>query len=187
VLKNEVRIIAGIFRSRKIQFPVLEGLRPTPDRVKETLFNWLRHDLEGARCLDLFSGSGSLGFEAASRGAQSVVQIDANRDVISALKASKERLKAECVDVIKANVSAYLSGPPEVFDLVFMDPPFRKNEVIQALAALEKGGWLSPRAKIYVECEHELALLQDVPASWVLWRKGCSGDVAYYLFERQMN
>ena len=124
---NEIRIIGGQWRSRKLQFPSVEGLRPTPDRVRETLFNWLRDDIEDARCLDLFAGSGALGFEAASRGAANVVMVDADAKVGSALRQACGVLDAPVVHICQDNALRYLAGLPSSFDVIFLDPPFNKG------------------------------------------------------------
>ncbi len=183
--RNELRIIGGLWRSRKLSFPAAEGLRPTPGRVRETVFNWLRDDVESARCLDLFAGSGALGFEAASRGAAKVVQVEFDARVAAALAANRTLLRAEQVTVMQADALHYLTGRAETFDLVFLDPPFRQAKVAKAAALLETGGWLAPCAKIYIEAEPEWAL-DDLPPGWALLRRGRAGDVAYYLYQRNI-
>ena len=182
--KQEIRIIGGRFRSRKLRFPDVEGLRPTPDRVRETLFNWLRDTTEGARCLDLYAGSGALGFEAASRGARRVVMVDAQKVVTEVLKAHCDILDVPEVVVVSANARDFLKGPSEAFDLVFLDPPFRKGWLPSAGAMLEKAGWLSPEAWIYVEAEREFEF-SGLPPVWQCLRQGLAGDVAYRLYQRQ--
>jgi 16S rRNA (guanine966-N2)-methyltransferase len=182
-MKNEVRIIGGRWRRRKLRFPEAEGLRPTPDRVRETLFNWLRHDLEGARCLDLYAGSGALGFEAASRGAARVMQVESNPAAYAALEYNRGLLGALEVESIRADVARFLAGPAEAFDLVFLDPPFGQGLAVPTCVALETQGWLAPRAKIYLETERG-ATLEGLPPNWRLLRNGAAGDVAYYLYER---
>ncbi|MEY2696063.1 MAG: hypothetical protein RL333_201 [Pseudomonadota bacterium] len=182
--KQEVRIIGGRFRSRKLRFPDVEGLRPTPDRVRETLFNWLRETTEGARCLDLYAGSGALGFEAASRGARRVVMIDAHKGVAQSLKDHCQALDAPEVAVLLASARDFLKGPAEVFDLVFLDPPFRQGWLASAGALLERGGWLARDAWIYVEAEREFDF-SALPPVWRCLRQGEAGDVAYRLYQRQ--
>ena len=183
--RNEIRIIAGVWRSRKLRFPAVEGLRPTPDRVRETLFNWLREELDGARCLDLFAGSGALGLEAASRGAARVVQVDANGRVCAALRQHCARLAADDrVQVIEDNARHFLSLPAEPFDLVFLDPPFGRGWLQPLCKMLETRGWLAPRAHIYVEAERALRL-DALPAIWTRLRQGEAGEVAYRLYQRQ--
>jgi 16S rRNA (guanine966-N2)-methyltransferase len=182
-MKNELRIIGGRWRSRKLKFPQSKGLRPTPDRVRETLFNWLQGEIEGAACLDLYAGSGALGFEAASRGAARVVQVENVAVVYQNLLQNRAILQANSVEVIRSDVGRFLSDRVESFDVVFLDPPFRQGLVIPCCQALETQGWLKPRAKIYIETEKELAL-QGLPPFWQLLRDGKSGEVSYYLWER---
>ena len=183
-MRNDIRIIAGEWRSRKLRFPAVEGLRPTPDRVRETVFNWLRDVIEGARCLDLFAGSGALGFEAASRGAASVVQVDAAEKVCDALRQNCSLLKAdERIRVIRDQARGYLTGPAEPFDVVFLDPPFRRGWLQPLCQMLESRGWLAPVAHIYLEYERELRLT-DLPPTWNPYRRGEAGEVAFALYQR---
>lgn len=182
--RNEIRLIAGEWRSRKLRFPDIEGLRPTPDRVRETLFNWLRDDVEGARCLDLYSGSGALGFEAASRGAARVIQVESDPRVVAALRHHCELLSATQVHVRQENVRQFLTETPEAgFDIVFLDPPFRRGWLVPTCVLLERGGWLAEHARIYLEAERELKL-DGLPATWQRLRHGEAGDVAYALYQR---
>ena len=182
--KHEIRIIGGRFRSRKLKFPDVEGLRPTPDRVRETLFNWLRDVVEGARCLDLYAGSGALGFEAVSRGARRVVMVDSQTSVAQSLREHCGKLDAQEVVVVAASARDFLKGGAEVFDLVFLDPPFRKGWLPSAAALLERGGWLAQNAWLYVEAEREFDF-SGLPSTWVCLRQGEAGDVAYRLYQRQ--
>lgn len=182
-MKNQIRIIAGQWRSRKLRFPDAEDLRPTPDRVRETLFNWLRDDVEHARCLDLYSGSGALGFEAASRGAARVVLVESGFKAWPALEENRRLLDAASVECIRADVACYLAGPAERFDVVFLDPPFGKGLVVPACEMLESRGWLAPRAKIYLETERQWNAA-DLSPHWRLLRNGKAGEVAYHLYER---
>ena len=182
-MQNELRIIGGRWRRRKLRFPETGHLRPTPDRVRETLFNWLRHEVEGASCLDLYAGSGALGFEAASRGAARVVQVEADAAAHAALERNRGLLEASGVECVRAEVGRFLTGPAEVFDLVFLDPPFRENLAVPTCRALEERGWLKPWAKIYLETERGAAL-EGLPPDWRLARKGAAGAVAYHLYER---
>jgi 16S rRNA (guanine966-N2)-methyltransferase len=182
-MKNEIRIIAGQWRSRKLRFPAAEGLRPTPDRVRETLFNWLRHDVEHARCLDLYAGSGALGFEAASRSAGRVVLVESDPKIFAALEQNRKLLDAAQVEALRADVARFLAGPAERFDVVFLDPPFHKDLVAPAAEALESRGWLAPRAKVYIETEREWQPT-DLPSHWRLLKNGTAGEVAYRLYER---
>lgn len=182
-----VRIIGGEWRSRRVHFDAIDGLRPTPDRVRETLFNWLQTVTPGARCLDLFSGSGALGLEALSRGALSVTFVDQSGAVARNLRDNLQQLKAQNAEVIHASALDWLdkSLPDEEsrFDLVFMDPPFRQGMVAPICALLESRNLLAERAMIYIESETELAA-PEVPSSWALYREKEAGQVAYRLYER---
>jgi len=181
-MKNELRIVGGTWRSRKIRFPDAPGLRPTPDRVRETLFNWLGQDLEGLVCLDLFAGSGALGFEAASRGAKRVVQVERGAEVCAALKQNCERLQALVVQIVQKDVSRYLAGPTEAFDIVFLDPPFHEGLVEPCCQWLEERGWLADHALIYIEAEKE-KILDHMPETWQLHRHKQAGGVGYHLYK----
>ncbi len=181
--RNEIRIIAGRWRGRKLRFPPVAGLRPTPGVVRETLFNWLRTEVAGARCLDLYAGSGALGFEAASRGAAEVVQVEANPRVARALVENSQRLQAGQVTVVRAEVGRFLRRPlPSAFDLVFLDPPFGRGEVADCCRALEDGGWLAADARIYVEAES--GSCPEVPGNWIPLRHKRVGEVGCHLYRR---
>lgn len=149
---NTVRIIGGTWRSRRIQFPSTANLRPTSDRIRETVFNWLQYDIAQANCLDAFAGSGALGFESLSRGASSVTFIDPEPLVITAIKHNGSLLKTEpSMTALCTNVIDYLHQPAtQTFDIVFCDPPFSLDLLAPCLEALTHG-WLKPRAYIYVE------------------------------------
>ncbi|HIO93029.1 MAG TPA: 16S rRNA (guanine(966)-N(2))-methyltransferase RsmD [Leucothrix mucor] len=151
---NTLRIIGGNWRSRKLNFISVEGLRPTPDRVRETLFNWLQADIANARCLDLFAGSGALGLEAFSRGASSVVFVEKHRAVAKQLGQNLVLLNAEC-NVENTDAESYLSKAGEFFDIIFLDPPFRKNYLPKILDGIIKQSLLKPSGLIYLEHEAE--------------------------------
>lgn len=180
---NRLRIIGGRWRGRTLRFPNATGLRPTPDRVRETLFNWLMPVIDGARCLDLFAGSGALGLEAASRGAAEVVLVERDRRVAQWLRDQVAVLAAEGVSVVQADAFTYLNQAPRPFDIVFLDPPYRKGLIERSVQALEQGGWLAPGAHIYLEAEHELGV-PPVPAGWEVLRSKQTGDVGYHLARR---
>lgn len=181
---NELRIIAGAWRGRKLAFPDAEGLRPTGDRVRETVFNWLSPYLSGARCLDLFAGSGAMGFEALSRGADSAVLVDKARPVIQALEASAAKLAATGAKVVQADALRFLDGPAQAFDVVFLDPPFGSDIIGTCCTRLEARGWLSASALVYLE--HDAAKpLPPLPPNWSLHRSGHAGGVAFHLARRQ--
>ena len=183
---NTLRIIAGQWRGRKLNFPDLEGLRPTPDRVRETLFNWLQPSIEGSRCLDLFSGSGALALEALSRGAGSATLIDSSKSVINQLRMNLDLLKAENAQIIQASAPLWLEQQlqqPRSFDLVFLDPPFRQGMLESCCELLEKGTLLKDQALIYIEVERELKTL-PLPGNWQILRQKDSGQVSSYLCQR---
>jgi 16S rRNA (guanine966-N2)-methyltransferase len=180
---NKVRIIGGEWRSRLLRFDDAPGLRPTPGRVRETLFNWLQYDIAGSRCLDLYAGSGALGFEAASRGAQEVVQVESDAKACRNLRANAAALGASRNRIVEKDVERFLSGPAEAFDLVFLDPPFAKNLAPKTCLLLEHNGWLADHAQIYVETEIGLALA-ELPDNWELVKHKTAGEVAYRLFAR---
>jgi len=187
-LAGEVRIIAGTWRSRRIQFPSVEGLRPTPDRVRETLFNWLGHDLEGFRCLDLYAGSGALGFEALSRGAGPVVMVERDSAAYRALGDNARLLGAGQLELIRGDALEFvrrLAGSAESgvagassarrFDLVFLDPPFGSgipDELLPLLSSL-----LAPGAGVYIESGGPI----ELPEPWVVEKSGRAGQVHFQL------
>lgn len=182
-MQNKLRIIGGEWRSRQIVFDDAPGLRPTPARVRETLFNWLHHDIIGSRCLDLFAGSGALSFEAASRGAKAVVQVEQNPVACRCLKNNADKLAATQIKIVQADAFRYLAGNPESFDLIFIDPPFSLGVAAQSCQWLEDKGWLNPQAKIYVESPGHLTL-EGLPENWQVLKSKVAGDVAYQLFIR---
>ena len=175
--RNRVRIIAGKWRSRLVSFPPAAQLRPTPDRVRETLFNWLGQRLDGLRCLDLFAGSGALGFEALSRGAASVVMVENDRAIAKALHDSARLLGAEGVTVVQSDALKYLERSGDKFDVVFVDPPFASDLATRAMALLPPR--LEPGARVYVESAAPL----DLPGTWRLAREDRAGAVRYALYE----
>ena len=182
---GSLRIIAGKWRSRKLAFPAQENLRPTPDRVRETLFNWLQADVPGSRCLDLFAGSGALGFEAASRGAAEVVMVEQNRTAASNLAQNTELLAADNIELVVADALTWLTHEPgRVFDIVFLDPPYRAGLLAECCKSLESGQRLAENAKIYAEYaagDDELL----VPDNWVCLKHKRAGQVVYKLFSRR--
>ena len=182
-MKNELRIIGGIWRSRKLRFPDAPDLRPTSDRVRETLFNWLGQSLEGLNCLDLFAGSGALGFEAASRGARRVVMVDRDSTVCTTLKAHCDLLEARTVQALQMDAQHFLAGTPEPFDVVFLDPPFRQSVLPQTCGLLESRGWLAYGARIYIESPSD-GQLDELPHGWQLHRAKQAGAVDYRLYRR---
>lgn len=179
-----VRIISGLWRGRKLPVHDAEGLRPTTDRVKETLFNWLAQDVPRAKCLDLFSGSGGLAFEAASRQADVVTMIELNPKAFKQIEQNIGALKATNIKAHNTDALTFLKQQGEPQDVVFIDPPFRKGLLTETVSLLEENGWLADDAMIYIETEKELAL-EDIPAHWHLHREKTAGQVCFRLFERQ--
>lgn len=182
-----LRIIGGEWRSRKLTFPEVEGLRPTPDRVRETLFNWLQNVTPGARCLDLFAGSGALGLEALSRGAESVTFIDQSPEAVRCLRSNLELLKSPRGEVVSGSALGWLESRQTDFearyDLIFLDPPFRKGWLEPICQQLESKNLLADNAAIYIEAESELTQL-PVPENWREHRCKVAGQVTYRLFFR---
>lgn len=180
--QQTLRIIAGRWRSRKIYFPDLPQLRPTPDRVRETLFNWLMPVIEGARCLDLFAGSGALGLEALSRGAKEVVFVDRDNQVIEYLRETFTLLKAEHATAIHAEALNFLAGKPQAFDIVFLDPPYASDLMLPCCNALATQAWLNPHAYLYIETASQTPL-SGLPANWTVLREKTAGQVCYRLLQ----
>ncbi len=180
---NELRIIGGQWRGRKLKFPDGEGLRPTMDRVRETLFNWLQADIADARCLDLFSGSGALGFEALSRSAAQVIMVDKNLQAIKMIRSNMALLKVDNAQAVHMDAAAYLQqkniGP---FDIVFLDPPFNKHLVEKFCQLLHQSNCLSEQAVIYIEMEKNTPLPQ-LPEQWHIAKNKTAGQLAYYLID----
>lgn len=157
-MKQRIRIISGSFRGKALNFPDIQDLRPTPDRVRETVFNWLMHDVRHARCLDAFAGSGALGFEAFSRGASSVVFLEANRDAYNSLEKTKQSLapqqpnKLTGLSILNINAERYFDSTQEQFDIVFLDPPFANPELLRrCIERLETKPMLLPNGLLYLE------------------------------------
>jgi len=182
-VQNKLKIIGGNWRSRCVTFVDAPGLRPTPARVRETVFNWLRYGIIGSRCLDLYAGSGALGFEAASRGAKSVIQVENNALACRALTENAIALTANQIKIVQMDVFRYLAGDAEPFDVVFIDPPFAMALAVQTCQWLEEKGWLSKHAKIYVEAESALNLV-GMPENWRQLKSKVAGEVGYHLFQR---
>lgn len=180
---GQVRIIAGQFRGRKLPVIMADGLRPTTDRVKETVFNWLMPYLYNAKCLDCFAGSGSLGFEALSRGVSSTQFYELNATAVKQIQENILLLKANNAQVNKGSCLQLLETEQQKFDLIFIDPPFRKGFVGQTAQLLESKQLLADEAVIYVEVESELAELH-IPLNWQLLKEKVSGQVAYRLYQR---
>jgi 16S rRNA (guanine966-N2)-methyltransferase len=179
--RNSVRIIGGGWRGRRVSFPDIPGLRPTPDRVRETLFNWLQQSIAGARCLDLFAGSGALGLEALSRGAKELVFVE---QAVAAARALQEQLirfgSQARAQVAEMGAARYLRSAPQAFDIVFLDPPFGRDALAEYIPLLDEGRWLKPGALVYLENEKK-AGVPPLPAHWELLKSKSAGEVGYHL------
>lgn len=176
---NQLRIVGGRWRGMRIDFPDVAAIRPSPDRVRETLFNWLQTHISGARCLDLFAGSGALGIEALSRGASAVTFVDREPQVSRHLTQTLQRLGASGATVKTEDAVRFLERTPEPFDLVFLDPPFAST-LLQAVFARLPQGWLAPEAHIYVECPSNVPM-PPLSAGWSVYRSKQAGQVGYHL------
>ena len=180
---GSLRIIGGKWRSRNLRFVSVGGLRPTGSRIRETLFNWLAPTIEGARCLDLFAGSGALCFEALSRGAGCCVAIEANSQAVSELRYNQAQLTANNLDIVSGDCQKLLErgNTAQPYDIIFLDPPFDMKLHKQASILLISGNWLASKAQIY--CEFPATEAQDLPLSWRLIKDKIAGNVRYCLFE----
>jgi 16S rRNA (guanine966-N2)-methyltransferase len=183
--KGKLRVIGGKYRSRLLRVPARPGLRPTPDRVRETLFNWLGQALDGLACLDLYAGSGALGFEAASRGARRVVMVEKDRVALAELERSRAALGADQVEIVGGDALDYLARgherpgvrPAERFDVVFLDPPFRQNALPALLEKLHPR--LALQARVYVESESAVPAVSP----WIELKRSKAGQVSYQLLQ----
>ena len=183
---RELRIIAGQWRGRRLRFPQGPDIRPTPDRVRETLFNWLAPHIRGARVLDLFAGSGALGLEALSRGAAHALFLETDPRAVDALRehlaewgASTAQAEVRRVDALRF-LDAARPADCLPFDIVFIDPPFAANLWASVATRLEKGGWLNRGAFVYLEAPSREPLA-ELPPTWMSWREGSAGEVGYHL------
>jgi 16S rRNA (guanine966-N2)-methyltransferase len=179
--RNFVRIIGGAWRGRRVRFPDAPGLRPTPDRVRETLFNWLQYSVAGTRCLDLFAGSGALGLEALSRGARELVFVEQAPAVARALRAELVRLGGTArAHVIEAPAERFLAAPGEPFDVLFLDPPFALSALSEYVARIDAGNWVKSSGWVYLESERT-AGPPTLPPHWELVKSKSAGEVGYHL------
>lgn len=182
-----IRIIGGKWRGRKLSVLDKPGLRPTTDRIKETLFNWLMSVTQESICLDCFSGSGSLGFEAASRGAEKVILLEKDKQAASQLTHNKQSLKSDSMYIHHTDTLVWLNKEADMqFDIVFIDPPFHQSLVKATVTQLEHHNWLKPSAYIYIETEMNHNVMSYIPASWHLHREKIAGQVHSYLFIREI-
>ncbi len=183
---GQLRIIGGEWRSRQFSFPMAHGLRPTPNRVRETLFNWLAPYVQGARVLDLFAGSGALYLEALSRGASLGLALDVNGAAIASLRQTLDTLKCASGQLLQTDTLRYLETQNATpFDLVFLDPPFSQNMLQPACTLLEEKGWLADDAWVYTESENPPSTL-SMPGNWRLHREQKAGQVYYALWQRSV-
>ncbi|HRE15990.1 MAG TPA: 16S rRNA (guanine(966)-N(2))-methyltransferase RsmD [Rhodocyclaceae bacterium] len=181
---NSVRIIGGAWRRRVLRFPDSSGLRPTPDRVRETLFNWLGQELDGLTCLDLFAGSGALGFEAASRGAAKVVMVESAGKVAESLKNNLKMLGDPAhVEIVRGDAVQYLASTSQQFDVIFADPPYHQGWIERLAPLLGKA--LKADAALYLEAERALQTPGPELPDWRVIRHGKAGEVHYHLMRRQ--
>jgi len=179
--QNKVRIIGGEWRSRVITFPRNAGLRPTPDRVRETVFNWLGQDMSGKTCLDLFAGSGAMGIEAASRGSELVVMVESSPTVYSVLQTSLQKLRADQIELLMRDALEFIMSDQRLFDVIFLDPPYRLGLLPELLPLLPLH--LAKDGLIYVEADNLSKLDED----WLVWRAGRAGKVRYQLLRYEKN
>ena len=185
-MNGSIRIIGGKWRGRKLSVLDKQGLRPTTDRVKETLYNWLMPIIQNSNCLDCFSGSGSLGFEAASRGAQSVTLLEKDKQVANQLKKNKQLIASNNIDIYATDTFHWLNKPAQKqFDIVFIDPPFHQSLIEKTVQLLENNHWLNLSAYIYIETETTHDLTSYIPSNWYLHREKTAGQVHSYLFIRE--
>jgi 16S rRNA (guanine966-N2)-methyltransferase len=182
VRSRTLRIIGGSWRGRRLRFPASPQIRPTPDRVRETLFNWLSLRVPGARCLDLFAGSGALGLEALSRGAAHVTFVERDAAAAREIAARLAEWGAPAASVEHADAGTFLRAPAAPFDIVFLDPPFASQLLASTAARLEQGGWLTEGALVYLECPASAP--PSVPPVWTALRAKRAGEVGYHLYSR---
>jgi 16S rRNA (guanine966-N2)-methyltransferase len=177
LIQGKIRIIGGEWRRRSISFPDLADLRPTPDRVRETVFNWLGQDLGNKACLDLFAGSGAMGFEAASRGAKHVVMVESKPTIVSALQGNVKKLKATQVELIRMDAVAFIMSNSRQFDVIFIDPPYRLGLTPKLLTLLPPH--LTKDGVVYVEGENYIS----PDETWHVWRSKQAGKVFFQLLK----
>jgi 16S rRNA (guanine966-N2)-methyltransferase len=180
-----LRIIGGTWRGRRLRFPPAQDIRPTPDRVRETLFNWLAARVPGSGCLDLFAGSGALGLEALSRGAARLTFVECDPGAAAGIAARLDEWGAHGARVENVDARRFLERrPAEPFDIVFLDPPFASALLAETAGQLEQGGWLAPNALIYIECPAAREPQDAVPRSWTPLKAKRAGEVGYHLYSR---
>lgn len=181
-MNQTVRIIGGKFRGKKLHFPISSGLRPTPDRVRETLFNWLMQDIYGAKCLDAFAGSGALGFEAISRGAAEVVMVETAPSVLQHLRKHAAALAVNNLQIIADDARHYLRTSKQAFDIIFMDPPFAENYLADCIALMTTNTILRKEGLLYIESAEKPSLAEE---HWILLKEKKAGQVFYALYQKR--
>ncbi|NNE38883.1 MAG: 16S rRNA (guanine(966)-N(2))-methyltransferase RsmD [Gammaproteobacteria bacterium] len=177
-MQGKVRLIAGKWRSRKLGVLNVDDLRPTPDRARETLFNWLSPYIEGADCLDLFAGTGALGFEALSRGASSVVMVEHNKDIVNNIMAQAKMFEATGLEVVFNDALTWLDSCQKAFDIVFIDPPYHANLLERSLEKLLACGCVNNTTLIYVESDKEINIENE---QLEMIKSGNAGKVIFKL------
>ena len=182
--RGTVRIIAGQWRGRRVKVPSIENLRPTPDRVRETLFNWLAPVIQGARCLDVFSGSGILGFEALSRGAAQVIMVDESQDAVDLITSQLQHFDAHNAVAYRASAPGQLRVVLQPFDIAFIDPPYDSELLFPTCQYLEENNFLADGAYIYLEARHTIKD-NELPAGWHVVRHQQAGQVMFHLIHRE--
>ena len=181
LIQNKVRVIGGKWRGRVISFPSNIALRPTPNRVRETVFNWLGQDMSGKVCLDLFAGSGAMGIEAASRGSEYVVMVESNRKVYSVLQSNLQKLQADQVELLMMDALKFIISDQRLFDMIFLDPPYQLGLLPKVLNLLPTH--LTQDGLIYLEAGKSFEPNED----WSVWRGGQAGRVHYQLLKYEKN
>ncbi|RKP58823.1 16S rRNA (guanine(966)-N(2))-methyltransferase RsmD [Pararobbsia silviterrae] len=182
---QQVRIIGGLWKRTPLAVALIDGLRPTPDRVRETVFNWLGQTLDGLVCVDLFAGTGALGFEAASRGAQRVVLVEQHPRAAAQLRAVKLKLSAEAVEIVEADALRFARGStPKSADVVFLDPPFDSSLLADVWPHALK--LVAPGGALYVESKAPVEDLGELPPDWAVVRRGRAGLVHYHLLRHDV-
>lgn len=181
--KGFIKIISGKWRGHKIPIYKTKDLKPTLSRMKETLFNWLTPNIQNTNCLDCFSGTGNLGIEALSRNAASVTLLEKNYKTIIYLKKILKKLKTKNAIVIQTDTMKYLKKKGNAYDIIFLDPPFKKKILIKTAFLLEKNGWLKKKTIIYIETEKKTNI-KKLPKNWILYKKKNNKKIYYYLYIR---
>ena len=180
-MQESIYIIGGKYRKKKINFPNTPNLRPTPNRIRETLFNWLMHDIRDAKCLDGYAGSGALGFEAISRGAKSITLIENEMLAYKGLQKTISSFSEENIELVKSDIESYLQNTSKTFDIIFFDPPFSKAFPMQCVTLIEKNGTMSEGGLLYIEYTSTIELNPEI---WENIKVKRAGQVTYALYKK---